>query len=106
EVGDLRVRLDERGIVPSSDDADLESGRTGLTLEARERGGDGALDRLELVRNGDPVAVVPHRHEERDLQHAGRGHRLPEQALARTGVADGRERDLLSVPREARRRRA
>src|SRR3546814_19973832 len=44
------------------------------------------------------------RSDERDVQDAGRFEALPEDALARTRVADGGEADLVAVAREAARR--
>ena len=98
----LRECVDEPEVIAALRDADLEAG-TAVALHARERLRDRALRRLQFVRHRDAVAVVPDGDDERDLQDARGVHRLPEEALARPGVAARAEADLVAVVREAAR---
>ena len=68
---------------------------------ARQRLRNAFAGRLELLRNRDAIAVVPHTHAERNAQDRRRIHGLPEHALRRRRVADGAESDLIAALREA-----
>src|SRR2546425_3361601 len=108
EGDDVGVRIDERRVVPPLDHTDLETRGQGPRCARRsavaphpgERGGDRALRRLDLARDRDAEAVVPDRQGHRDLQHRGCVHDLPEDSLARSGIADRPERDLVAADGE------
>ena len=74
-----------------------------VAAESLEQLRDRAFGRLQLVGDGDAVAVVPDRDDERRLQDPDRVQALPKGALARPGVPDRREAHLVAVPRKATR---
>ena len=94
-----RVGLDERGVIPSAGDVDIDA-RPVVRTEASEHVGDRCLRGFRGDWHRDSVSVIPHRHRHRDLEHARGVDRLPEQALAGRGVADGPERDLVAIDGE------
>ena len=76
-----------------------------LPPESLEHRGDRALRRLELVGHRDPIAVVPYRDHQRDLQDSRCVQAFPEHAFAGPRVPDRREADLLAGAGEAARDR-
>ena len=90
-AGDIRsglVNFQQGGIIPGADGVDIKAaiaflGRAGLALEAFQDGGDVLLDHLELVGDGDAVAVIENGDDRRCLQHADGVDRFPEQCLRR-----------------------
>ena len=94
------VRLDQRRIVPAPDCVDVDAGAI-VGDETSQHIGDRALRRLGRDGHRDAVAVVPDGQRHRYLQNPRRVHGLPEMSLARGRVADGAERDLVAVDREA-----
>ena len=94
------VGVEEAGVVPGAHAEDVDALVLAVALQPRERGADRALGGLVLDGHGDAVAVVPHAHHERHLQHAGGVEGLPEGALARGGVADGHPANLAALARE------
>ena len=99
-VDRIRVRLDQRRVIPAADDIDVDP-RPVVWRETAQHVGDRRLRRLRSDRNGNSVPVVPHRHRERHLQHTTSVDRLPKESLTGRGVADGAEGDLVAVDRKA-----
>src|SRR5713226_5189182 len=95
-----RVGVDERRVVPSSYDVDVDA-RPVVRDEASERIGDRALRRLVADGHGNAISVVPHRQRDWDLQDARRVDRFPEMPFAGRRVTNGPESNLVAVDREA-----
>ena len=96
-LGSDLVHVEARDVVVTLHGVEVQPRATFLATEALEHGRDRALRRLELVRHRDPVAVIPHRDHERDLEHSGGVEALPEHAFARARVADRGEADLFPI---------
>src|SRR5207302_1386154 len=100
------VDVAARDVVVALYGIQLDARALALPAEALEYGGDRGLRRLKLVRHRDPIAVVPHRDDQRDLQDSRGVQALPEHTLAGPRVPDRREADLLAAAREAARDRS
>ena len=76
---------------------DVAALRFGVALEALQDGEDVFFDHLELVWDGDAVAVVVDGDDRGRLQDADGVDAIPEHAFGGGGVADGRPGDLVAV---------
>ena len=94
-LGRDAIDLAQSRIVPALDAVDVEPLLPAhLALEAGKDVRDLGLGDLILPGHGNPVVVVPDRHQYGCAQHADCVDRFPEQPLGTTGVADRTEGDL------------
>ena len=105
DLGGGRVGFEQGGIVPAAHGVEVVAavalvGGAGVALEAAQDGADVFLDHLELVGDGDAVAVVVDGEDGGGVQHADGVDRFPEDALGGGGVADAGPGDLVAVVRE------
>ena len=101
----VNVRFTQRGIIPALDRIHVESLLLlRIALKSFQQLGEIALRDLELIRDGDAIAVVPDGDEHRHLQHAPRIDRLPEHPLGAAGIADRAPGDLVAVSGKLRHR--
>ena len=96
----LFIGLDEGRVIPALDDLDVKRRQPGLTLEAIHDLGDGLFGRLVAGRDRDAVFVIPHRHQQGNLQNSSRIHGFPEQAFAGACVADRAKGNFIAVDRK------
>ena len=100
-IGRELVNVTARDVIVAFHGVEVDARPAVLPAEPFEHRRDRALRCLELVRHRNPVAVVPDRDDQRDLQDARGVQALPEDPLARAGVPDRGEADLLAAAREA-----
>ena len=97
KLGGALVGFEQGHVVPALDGEDFHARLVVGALQPGEGFRDAGLRGLVLHGDGNAVAVVPDRHQQRDLEYPGGVHRFEEHALRRRRIADGGEADFVAV---------